>query len=97
MFFFIEVKDCQRCSAGYRVAAIGAAERTGRWRVHDFSTSNDATDWHASAHGLGNNHEVGFYSVVFDSEHSTGAAETRLNLVGDKKNVVLFADRFERS
>src|SRR5258708_26699575 len=49
IFFFIEVKDSQRCSAGYRVAPIRAAVRTGSRLAHDFSTSNAATDWHASA------------------------------------------------
>ena len=97
VFLLVKVKDSQCCRTGYRVAAIGTAKRSGRWRIHDFSTSNHTADGHACAHRLGDDQQVGFNAIVVDCKHSTGTTETRLNLVGDEENVVLFTDRFERS
>ena len=92
VLFLEEIEHCQRGCTGYRVAAVGSTEGTRSWSIHDFCSSNYSADRHTCPHRLGHNQQVWFNALVFNREHSSGAAEATLNLVGNKQDAIALAD-----
>ena len=95
VLFLEEIEHRQRGCTGYRVAAVGSAEGTRSWSIHDFCSSNYSADRHTCPHRLGHNQQVWFNALVFNREHSSGAAEAALNLVGNKQDAIALADLLE--
>src|SRR6266487_2367177 len=90
-----EIEYGQRCCTGDWIAAVSPPKCSRWWCVHDFGTSDHTTYRHTSTHGFCDNHEIRFYTIVFNREHSTCAAKTRLNFICDEKDMMFFTDFFE--
>src|SRR5208282_1560885 len=91
-FFFDGLDRGERSGAGERMPAIGSAESSRTWRVHDFSAARYSRDGHAAAHGLRHGDQVGFDAEMFGSEPFAGACKSGLDFVRDEEDAVLAAD-----
>src|SRR6266516_1536174 len=56
-------------SASHRVAAIGAPHATRHGNVHNVSTCNRHTEWHARCNRLAGNEQIGRDHVMLDGKH----------------------------
>src|SRR5258707_15543397 len=79
------------------MAAKGAAQRTHAGGVHNLRPAGDCGDGHASTERFGHGDEVRLDAEVFAGEPFSGARETGLHFIGDKKNSVLAANFLQQS
>ena len=87
---------CKRRGTGHGVAAIGAAQAAGGHGVHDLGPADDTGDGIAAGHGFRHGDEVRHHARMLDGEPGAGAAEARLDFIGDEQDAVLVADRAQR-
>src|SRR5208282_371626 len=94
--FFDGFDSGKRGGARSRVAAVGAAERAGPWRVHNFSTAGDGGYGHSAAERFRRRDEIRFDTEMLGSKPFAGAREAGLDFVGNEENAVLAANILEK-
>src|SRR5690625_3551194 len=83
----VEGGECS--GASDRVAAVGAALRTGPGLLHDRGRSGDRREGEPAGQALGGDDDVGADPGVLVAPEGSGASEAGLDLVGDQEEPVL--------
>ena len=91
LFFGHDVEHRMRRSDGQGVTGIGAPQASGVGRVHDGAAANDGGQGGATAHALGQGHQIGGNTVVLHGKHLAGAGKTGLHFVGNQHDAVFIA------
>ncbi len=83
------IEHGQRCRTGERMSRHDAAQTTRLHRVHDRGATDHPRERESAGERLGHRHQIRLDAAVLDGEHSSGATEAALDLIGDQEDAVL--------
>ena len=90
-----DLQHGQRRPAGYRVAAVGAAQSAHVGGVHHVGAADHRRQRHTAGKALGQGDDVRGHAPVVDGKKLSGTTGAALHLVEDQGDAVFLTDGFQ--